>query len=195
VSDTVTVIGIDPSLARTGLARIVVDRNDPCGMFGSAESAVRPSTGHRGDSLDQRRDRLNGIARDVIDWCAPADLAVIEGPSYGSAVSAAAWDRAGLWWLIVTRLNRRGIAVAVVPPSSRAKWATGNGLAGKAAVLAAIGRLWSAQGWTGNHTDHNEGDALVLASMGAQWLRALPVLDQPPRALLGRCEWPYWETT
>lgn len=191
---TVTVVGLDPSLRRTGLARIVVDstRTGPLSFRYRCvvETDVRPSTGRQRDTLDQRNARLTGIARDVVDWSTPADLVVIEGPSYGSAVSASAWDRAGLWWRIVAALARRDVPVAVVPPRTRARWATGNGNADKAAVHEAAARLWRPL-WTPTYrNDDNESDALVLASMGAQWLNALAPIHQPSREPLTRCEWP-----
>lgn len=191
---TLTIIGIDPSLRRTGLARIVVDPTAP----GPAsfrfpcvvDTDVRPSIGRRHDTLTARNTRLGGIVTDVLDWSTPADLVVIEGPSYGSSISGSTWDRAGLWWRIVDRLTRRDIPIGMVPPRTRAKWATGNGNADKTQIHHATEQLWCPKWTPKTADDDNESDALVLASMGAQWLNALAPIHQPPRYALTHCEWP-----
>ncbi|WP_103348965.1 hypothetical protein [Amycolatopsis sp. CA-128772] len=197
----VAVIGIDPSLTRTGLARLTVA--DPRHAAASraesprwtAETVTRPSAGHTNDTVEQRNARLGAIARDVVAWSTPATLVVIEGPSYGSAFAGAAWDRAGLWWHIVSRVIAHGVPVAVVPPRTRAKWVTGNGNADKRAVYDAVAQLWGGSWSPSRPGDDNEADALVLASMGVQWLTgALPIQPQPSRAPLERCQWPMEET-
>ncbi|TDQ01282.1 hypothetical protein [Labedaea rhizosphaerae] len=182
---TTTVIGIDPSLRRTGLARVTIPaERDPI-----AETRVRPSTGTRQATLTDRAARLAGITGYVLDYALPCHLAVIEGPSLGSGGVGSAWDRAGLWWRIVARLLGHDAPVAVVPPQTRAKWATGSGRADKETVRQAIARLWQPY-WQPQHaTDDNEADALVLASMGAHWLGLLPMAGPDPAALAGAA-WP-----
>jgi Holliday junction resolvasome RuvABC endonuclease subunit len=182
-----TIIGIDPSLRRTGLARILVD---PHRRAFTVDTAVRPSTGHAGATVPDRYRRLAEISRDVHAWSLPADLVVIEGPSYGSSVSASAWDRAGLWWFLAAQFLRRGIPAAVVPPRNRAKWVTGNGNADKVAVRDAVMKLWAPLWAPTGPFDDNQADALVLASMGAQYLGVLPTRCQPETGPLARCEWP-----
>jgi Holliday junction resolvasome RuvABC endonuclease subunit len=175
-----TVIGIDPSLTATGLARLTLANTSGVRPVRIVETCVKRTTGHRNDSVTMRADRLVDIAIDVAGFALPCDLVVIEGPSLGSRFSGAAWDRAGLWWRIVGRLG----PVAVVPPAVRARWATGNGRADKTQVRDAITQLWEHE-----VGDHNEADALVLASMGAQWLGRLP-MDGPDPAVLNSAEWP-----
>lgn len=187
MSNVVTVIGIDPSLRRTGLARVTVDRKR---WAFTVDTAVRASTGHTRSTVPERFRRLNAIARDVGTWSMPVDLVVIEGPSYGSAVSASAWDRGGLWWFLAARFLLREIPVAVVPPRNRAKWVSGNGNADKDTVREAVLKLWAPLWAPTTPFDDNEADALVLASMGAQHLGALPTRTQPDTAPLDRCEWP-----
>jgi Holliday junction resolvasome RuvABC endonuclease subunit len=182
-----TIIGIDPSLRRTGLARILVD---PHRRAFTVDTAVRPSTGHAGATVPDRYRRLAEISRDVHAWSLPADLVVIEGPSYGSSVSASAWDRAGLWWFLAAQFLRRDIPAAVVPPRNRAKWVAGNGNADKDTVRAAVLRLWAPVWSPPGAFDDNQADALVLASMGAHYLGVLPTRHQPETAPLTRCEWP-----
>lgn len=175
--------GIDPSLTSTGLAYI--DGDDI--HVGLARSA-----GHRGDSIAQRSQRIVGLADQVASWwpvilgpnAATADLIVIEGPTPGTR-GGSVWDRAGLWWRIVDALPVK--KVAVVPPATRAKWATGKGNADKAAIAAVAARLCP-------HVDlrsSDMADALVLALMGLHALGARPDLDTKYRgeALL-KCQWP-----
>lgn len=79
--------------------------------------------------------------------------------------------------------------MAVVPPRCRAKWATGSGNADKTAVYQAITQLWQTHWQPTRVGDDNEADALVLASMGAQWLGLLPVPGPPTDPLAG-VDWP-----
>jgi hypothetical protein len=123
------VVGVDSSL--TGTGRAVVDGGKPLGVN------VLRSTGKRADTVPQRQQRIRDLAdrvtgwgrtQLVADWPAVGvvrpDLVVIEGPSHASR-GGSPWDRAGLWWAILVRWQ--GVPVAVVPPSCRAKWATGEG--------------------------------------------------------------------
>ena len=107
----------------------------------------------------------NGRSHFPVKYVAtPIDLAVIEGPSYGSQYGDQ-WDRAGLWWGIFSALAAKKVPIAVVSPKTRAKWATGSGNADKKAVLAAVRETW--QQWRPHIRNDDVGDALVLASMGA----------------------------
>ncbi len=108
------------------------------GIAGAGWAQTLGSKGKRTDTYAMRRVRLHRLADRILDTVGPCDLAVVEGPSYGSKGSGT-WDRAGLWWLVVDRLAARDIPVAVVTPSARAKYATGDGRAGKQAVVEAVG--------------------------------------------------------
>ncbi|MFE7972966.1 hypothetical protein [Streptomyces shenzhenensis] len=166
------VAGLDISLTGTGIATL-------------GGTTLITSTGRRKDSILQRRTRLHGIASQVITAVGAVDLAVIEGPSHHS-VGGSVWDRGGLWWLIVDRLCARDIPVAVMPPMSRAKYATGNGNSRKEAVMEAAQRRYGAI-----LDNDNEADALVLRAAGLDWL-GQPLADVPPghRAALAGCQWP-----
>lgn len=181
----VTVIGIDSSLSATGVARVT---------FGAAECPTRlaetwsvrtQSPGMA--AIRVREARIRHIATQVLDYARPCALAAIEGPSLGSR-DGYVWDRAGLWWRLVGALIRAEVPVAVIPPACRAKWATGHGGASKAAVRHAITRTWHGY-WHDSRGDHNESDALVLASMGAQWLDLAEFPNHDPAALDG-AQWP-----
>ncbi|UXA06565.1 hypothetical protein KXD96_28285 (plasmid) [Mycobacterium sp. SMC-2] len=162
------VAGIDPSLTSTGIA--VLCDGHPSRLH---------SLGHgtpNGKTYGHRSDRIVSQCRAVIAWLDDnlqgplgilplskrVDLAVIEGPSYGSNMPSN-HDRAGLWWGLYSTLRARGIPIAVVAPKTRALWATGNGNADKRAVLTTV-RAW----WPRTPiADHDQADALVLAAIGA----------------------------
>lgn len=152
------VAGIDPSLTSTGIA-VLVD----------GQPTLLRSIGHgtlSGRSYAHRSDRIVSECRAVINAVLgaprPIDLAVIEGPAYG-ACNASTHDGSGLWWGLYSTLRARRIPVAVIAPTTRAKWATGKGNADKATVLAAV-RAW----WPNTHiANHDQADALILAAIGA----------------------------
>lgn len=156
------VVGIDLSLASTGVAAIQVDRH------GHTISVDRIATRPGGGTLTDRANRLRHIVGQLNLWTAGAGLVVIEGPAL-RLQSGAAHERAGLWWIVAARLIANHTPVAVVPPANRAKYAAGRGNAGKDEVLASVLRRYPQVPVAG----HDEADALVLAAMGARWL------DQP----------------
>lgn len=163
------VLGLDLSLTSTGRAVVHPDGDPTTGTIGSDTA---------GDNYPDRWVRLVTTTDRILHpfLTDPPALVVIEGPSYGSSASKSAsiHDRAGLWWRVTGEIYDAGIPLAVIAPTSRAKWATGRGNAGKTEVAIAVARLWP------NHdarTD-DEWDALALATMGAQHL----AWDVPTRA-------------
>jgi len=166
------VAGIDISLTGTGIATL-------------SGTTLVTSKGHRKDSIAQRRTRIKVIVDQVLVEIGVVDLAVVEGPSHHS-VGGSVWDRAGLWWRIVDRLCAEDIPVAVMPPMSRAKYATGNGGSRKAAVMEAAQHRYGAV-----LDNDNEADALVLRAAGLDWL-GQPLAEVPDghRAALAGCQWP-----
>ncbi|MCG0066266.1 hypothetical protein L0F81_23740 [Streptomyces tricolor] len=166
------VAGLDISLTGTGIATL--------------GGTIRvPTTGRRRDTILQRRTRMRHIRDTVLTEVGTVDLACVEGPSHHS-VGGSVWDRGGLWWLIIDGLCARSIPVAVIPPMSRAKYATGKGGSRKAAVLAAAQHRYGAI----LPTD-DEADALILRAMGLDWL-GVPLAEVPEghRAALAGCQWP-----
>jgi len=180
---TVRVIGLDLSLASTGIAAI--------GPAGVAVDRVL-SRSVRGPSLSQRRDRLTAI-RDNIKAAlfdlghTARTLVVVEGPSLGQARQAGQHDRAGLWWLVVDWLHDWSYPTAEIPPASLKKYATGKGNASKDAVLAAAIRRYPMADITGNDV----ADAVVLAAMGAHHL-GVPLATVPAlhATALAKVTWP-----
>ncbi|MDQ2628403.1 MAG: hypothetical protein M3Y90_15595 [Actinomycetota bacterium] len=186
------VAGIDPSLTNCGIA-----------ILANGQPRYLDAIGHPGKdgaSYDNRSDRIVSQARTIIravleDYDAPddqtirrhIDLAVIEGPAYAHA-NAYTHDGAGLWWGLYSALRAKRIPTVVIAPKTRARWAIGNGNAGKKDVLAAVRTWWP------NHTirNHDIADALVLAAIGAH--RAgdpmpFPVKDRHTLAL-DAISWP-----
>lgn len=170
------VVAIDASLASTGVAVHYPD--------GTIVTGTIATKGKRDDTLADRRMRMRTILDGIHDYWGTCDLIVIEGPA-GAAPGGSTWDRAGLWWAIVDQVVTY-CPVAVIGPTSRAKWATGNGRADKAAVAVAM----SKRAPKVELANSDEADALALAWMGAQWLGWRPVRNKVEQACLDAARWP-----
>lgn len=173
------VLGIDLSLTSTGLG---ISR-------GAGVGTVRLKPPAKLTGLD----RMHWILAEIYAYTPshfPAQLAVIEGPSYGNQGTgrqSGHHERAGLWWLVCDKLHGLRIPVAIAPPATVKKYATGKGNAGKDDMLsAAIRRNEEFDG--GN----DEADAMWLAAMGADHLLGRPVISVPEshRAVLASVAWP-----
>lgn len=151
------VVGLDLSLTSSGVALILDGQIITIGRIESKPVADA--------TLADRRDRLRNVYRQVESFAVYADLAVVESPSFGQGRQGGSHDRAGLWWLVVDVLLAARIPVSEVSPAARAKYATGKGNAGKAAVVSAVTRRYDREFGT-----DDEADALVLAAMGARHL-------------------------
>lgn len=162
------VMGIDPSLTSTGLAIIAPS--------GRVQALRRIVTKPSGDTIRDRLHRLQRII-DQIPFNVPS-LAVIEGPSYGNR-HGHQHDRAGLWWQLVGTLHAHRCTILEVPPTVRAKYATGKGTAGKDAVIAATVRRFPTLNIDGNDV----ADALTLAAIGRRLL-GHPIDDPMPKVNL-----------
>lgn len=149
------IIGIDPSLTSTGVAVI-----DPA--TGVTLHRVQ-SKGRKDASLTERDHRLRDLANRIYQHIQTPDLVVIESPAYSNSLGSM-HDRSGLWWLTVRHLHADHIPVLEVPPTTRAKYATGRGNAGKDEVLASVIRRYPHTDVTGNDV----ADALTLAAIGAR---------------------------
>lgn len=167
------VAGLDISLTGTGIATI-------------GGTTRVPTAGHRADNLAARDARLRHITDTVLTEVGAVDLVCVEGPVSYQQPGGSTWDRAGLWWRIVSALIGRDMPVAVIPPTCRAKYATGNGGARKTAVLEAAQQRYGAI----LPTD-DEADALILRAMGLDHLgQALVSVPDGHRAGLAGCQWP-----
>jgi crossover junction endodeoxyribonuclease RuvC len=178
------VVGIDLSLTSTGLAMV-----NTTGIEPHVQITRVASSGTKTATLVERQLRLVSIGTQVVGFAHgyTPDLVVIEAPSFASKYGHP-HDRSGLWWLVVNSLLAQGYPVAQAPPKCRAKYATGNGNAGKDDVLTDVVRRYPEVPISKN----DEADALVLASMGARHLgRPLEAsLPQTHLAGLNGVEWP-----
>lgn len=167
------VAGLDISLTGTGIATL-------------GGTTRVPTKGRRADSLLERNARLKHITTRVLEEVGDVQLACVEGPVSYATPGGSTWDRGGLWWRIVAALLERDIAVAVIAPTARAKYATGNGASRKTAVLEAAQHRYGAV----LETD-DEADALILRAMGLHWLDQ-PLAEVPDghRAALAGVQWP-----
>jgi Holliday junction resolvasome RuvABC endonuclease subunit len=172
------VLGIDLSMTSTGLAYI----DGP--HINTTAVRSKPTDG----TVTEQRLRLRGIVAAIWayihQWTVSPDLAVIEGPSYGSQ-GKGTWDRAGLWWMVVDELLAQGVRLAVVAPTARCRYATGKGNAAKDLVLAETVKRF------GVVVGNDEADALVLAAMGRDWLgQPIAKVPETHRAALAKVAWP-----
>lgn len=121
-------MALDLSLTSTGVS------------IGGVTQSIQVDT--RG--VERLRDIRDRIVRLVLDN--EIDIAVIEGYSYASRQSQS-HSLGELGGVVRLALFEADIPFVVVPPTSRAKFATGKGNAGKAEVVSAIsaktGIVWS----------------------------------------------------
>lgn len=163
------VLALDLSLTALGWAR----------NYGEQRSGVWSPPGKGVERLASVQNWLDGMLL-------RADLVVIEGYSFASKGRAVV-SLGELGGTVRLHLHQNGVPYAEIPPSCRAKLATGKGNAGKDEVLAAaIRRL----GYAGH--DHNEADALWLMQ-AAQHGFGLPGAVSLPTThtdALAKIQWP-----
>lgn len=163
----IRVLGIDPSLTGTGIAR-------PDG------STLILTCKFRGP------ERL-AYLRDAIEiHVLGADLVVVEDYAFSRANQA---HQIGEWGGVLRLLlHESGVPWVVIAPNTLKKFATGSGGAGKEEMLAAaIRRL----GYTGHSND--EADALWLRQAGLQRFGVPPAKVAMPTgqvAALAKVQWP-----
>jgi len=145
------VVGLDPSLTAFGLASVVAPRTVP--------------VLHRVTSRLRGHERLALILHEVGNWCEDAELAVMEGLSFG-AKGSALLDLAGLHWLVRQMLWEANIPYAIIAPAQLKQWATGRGDADKIAMAVEAARRFRKQDL--RLTDSDVVDALWLAAAGCQ---------------------------
>ena len=176
----VSVVGIDPSLASTGLARVYSN--------GVLEVSNVKTAGKEKDPLETTSARICAIANEILDYVKATpgvDMVVIESPSHGSRFGKP-HERSGVWWLVVTALLNDGYKVARVAPQTRAMYATGAGNSKKDVVLCFVRELYT--DILGRRIVNDDiADAILLADLGARQLGyPLPVREDPESALEGR---------
>jgi len=150
-------LGIDPSLTSLGIS-----------MSGQTVSIRRESTGPQ--RLVEIRDNVMHVVRHN-----KIDCVAIEHYSYASRNSQA-HSIGELGGVLRVALYEEGIPTVEIPPTCRAKFATGKGNAGKSEVVSAIsartGIVWNG----GDGTDRC--DAWVLEEM-LRFQLGMSVIDWP----------------
>lgn len=166
------VIGFDPSLTSSGVAS----------NLGWTDT-IRPKK-IRG------LERLRNIIDAVRSYTSGCDLVVMEGPSYGHSGFRQHEELVALRWMVRDLLDRKGIPVAIVPPSSLKLWATGKGNASKDDVAEAMDEQHPGRtpGFLAGKR-HDEADALALAEMGAGWIDQWDLSPERQRSVDG-VSWP-----
>jgi Holliday junction resolvasome RuvABC endonuclease subunit len=182
------VVGIDLSLTSAGIA-----------ILRDGKPIQITHVGHKGRDGASYRDRSRRVrsqCQAVLRACDIAlkrlqadvicDLAVIEGPSYGSQFGHE-FDRAALWHGVYGALEARGVPIAVIAPNTLKLWFTGNGAASKTDMTnTAMARFREPI------STHDEADAVALATAGAYKLGD-PIPFEPKerqREALAKVEWP-----
>jgi len=169
------VAGIDFSMTACGVARLTAD--------GVMDTEVVRSVGKRADSLVDRHERLRMHSLGIVREVGYADLAVIEGPSFGS-VGGGQFDRYAGWWFVVSALLRCEVPVAVMSPKSLKLAIADSGNADKAAMASAITRMYPDV----TVFSSDISDAMGLAHLGAVRLDwPVKTLERHKRV---KCEWP-----
>ena len=157
------ILGIDYSLRCTGLAVLLGD--------GSTDTCTVRTTGDDG-SVKSVAERLMFIADRIETWAdlSDEDTIVMEDLLH-HAPSAHRGKIAGGFWQVAARVAPLvNDPVILVAPKTRAKYATGNGGAGKKAVLEQVTARYPQFDVGG---DDNIADAVALVAIGAR------ILDRP----------------
>jgi crossover junction endodeoxyribonuclease RuvC len=171
----VTAMGIDLGLVSAGCA---VVRGSPI----SREPQIfRVQSKRKGWSrIDSQATRIGW----AIERADPGVI-IIEGPSFHS--NGAYWhESAGLWHAVTIMIYKAGIPLAVVPPSTLKKFATGNGAASKIDMCVAAANRFGLES-----VNKDEADGLWLAAAGLQhygW--PMVRLPQAQVVALSKVEWP-----
>lgn len=174
------VVGIDLSLASTGLAAIE-------GGTLVSTYAYKTQPAKTLDGTIHRLQDVAGYVRDYVDDFDP-DLVVIEAPSFASSFGNP-HERAGLWWMVVRDIWLWEIPIARVSPMQRAKYGTGKGNSKKKDVHAEVKVRYGSSALPIKTND--EADAVILAAMGSRHL-GKPVESFLPDSYLAAMEKVMW---
>ena len=163
------IIAVDPSLTATGLAVLSPSTDpEPYWAVHTVRSSAPVAPADPALAQLRRMERIAGATRRSIQeltYGVKPVFGVLEAPAFSKG-NGMAHERAGLWWMLYQVLAGHGIPVLVVKPNLRAKYATGNGGAGKDEVLLAASRRYPEVLFKTNH----EADAVILAAIGARVL-------------------------
>lgn len=193
----IRVVGIDPSIASTGLARADIEPADELTEDGRgvvrAAGVVRGSwTGAFGvpgattPTLRERWSRLDALADLVEAEASDPDLFVIEGPAPGLSSHKGGHDLAGSWWLIVDRIlarrRRSSTDFLIIAPPKLKLYTAGSGRADKPAMVGAVRRHYGPSfDLPLDKSIEDVADAIGLVAIGARLLGVPIDLDHPHR--------------
>lgn len=142
------IIGLDPSLTATGIARFHLDA--------SVSFHTVPAVKETG------LERVISVRHAALEAIYPGcSLVVIEGLSFGSN-DPSTQERAFLHYSLREDFYRNHLRCVVVPPTTLKKFVTGSGAAKKDMMLLEVYKRW---GLTAKND--NEADAIGLAMIGA----------------------------
>ena len=184
------VVGLDLSLAATGLAFVRVTDEPPTADY-SRPRVDLVTSGRLGDGYPATLARLRIIARRILDridreqQAGDVVIVTLEAPSLGS-MHGHVHTRAGLWWLMYHLLEKRALVVTVEPARLK-RYVTGKGNAAKPEMLARVAANFPNVGIT----DDNQADALALASMTARELGS-PIEPSAQRVTPGALDGVAW---
>jgi crossover junction endodeoxyribonuclease RuvC len=165
-------IGLDLSLTSTGIA------------VGNETWAISA----KGLKGPQRLVNLRNQIIESLEAASSSVVVIIEGYSFGSRNSHA-HALGELGGVVRTALFEASFPYVDIPPTVRAKFATGRGNAGKSEVVSAVsartGLLWDGPG------NEDRCDAWILQEIGYTFL-GRPRYEWPAshRAALAKIEWP-----
>lgn len=164
----VTIVGVDLSLTSTGIS------------YGDTQRAIQTKT--------TGMARLDAIRTEVVGLLdLPNPVFIIEGYSFASrnSQSHAAGELGGL---IRWTLWQAGVGYVDIPPTVRAKFATGKGNAGKSEVVSSVSARTGIV-WEGKGAD-DMCDAWVLEEMGRTYIGSCRY-DWPAvhRSALDKIDW------
>lgn len=167
------VIGLDPSLASTGVAAIRHGQPSTIAAITNIGYSGTDADGYPERRL-RIRSQMHAIARTIAQIGAEHRivLCAIEGPIYGMRGLPSYFDRAGLWVGLCDWIDVQRIPIAVIAPGTREKFITGVGTKGdKPRVLAEMRAFWCPDADPADAKravrNHDQADALGLATMAA----------------------------
>lgn len=152
------ILGVDFSLRSTGLATLCDDGStDVCTVTAPQDDGTVKSV----------VERLTLIADRIEAWAdlADVDTIVIEGVLHHAPGARRDVIAAGWWWVAGRLAPLVDDPVIVVPPKTRAKYATGNGNAGKRAAVEQVTARYPQFQINGSD---DIADAVALVAIGAR---------------------------
>ena len=173
------VVGLDLSLTSTGISYLWADGTDRITAFKPSNTA----------GMARLVEIRNFLVEELLPLAWPK--IVLEGYSFASK-GAYAHEIGELGGIAKLAFYERQWRWVHVPPTVRAKFATGRGNASKGEVVSAVSAR-TGIAWTGSGAA-DECDAWILQEMGLAYL-GKPRLSWPAAqlAVLNSVDWSYWE--